>query len=113
MRWQRLGRVFQAAGQEPWMRSHAANPVAEHLDGDRFRIYFGCRDDKNRTHIGSVDVAIDAQVRVVDVAREPVLTPGKAGQFDDSGTSMACLVQHESATYLFYVGWNLAVTVPF
>jgi hypothetical protein len=113
MKWQRLGRVFHAAGQRPWMRSHAANPVAEHMEGDRFRIYFGCRDDQNRSHIGSVDVDIDDQVRLVDVAREPVLGPGEAGYFDDSGTSMACLVHDGPATFLFYVGWNLGVTVPF
>ena len=28
------------------MRTHAANPFAEHRAGDRFRVYFSTRDDR-------------------------------------------------------------------
>ncbi len=108
----KLGVVFRSVGQYPWMASHAANPVAEPRGGDVYRVYFGCRDRDNRSHVAFVDVELGDRVRVLDVAREPALTPGAAGTFDDSGTSMGCLVRDGSRTFLYYLGWNLGVTVP-
>jgi hypothetical protein len=112
VKWRKLGRVFTAEGQHDWMISHAANPVAEHRGGGEYRIYFGCRDRQNRTHIGFVDVELHPEVRVLRIADEPVVAPGPLGAFDDSGTSMGWLTQVGEATYLYYLGWNLGVTVP-
>src|SRR5262245_9454558 len=112
MRWHKLGQVFCPAGQHPWMVSHAANPIAEHLGGDRFRIYFGCRDGRNRAHVGYVDIQLTDSARVLRVAAEPVIAPGPSGTFDDSGTSVGCLVHDGERSYLFYLGWNLGVTGP-
>jgi hypothetical protein len=112
MKWRKLGRVFAAEGQFDWMTSHAANPVAEPRGGDVFRVYFGCRDKDSRSHIGCVDIELAERVRLLDVAGEPIVVPGAPGLFDDSGTSMACLVRDGSRTLLYYLGWNLGVTVP-
>jgi predicted GH43/DUF377 family glycosyl hydrolase len=113
MRWQRLGSIFCPNGQRPWMKSHAANPVAEQLEGDLFRVYFGCRDDNNRTHIGTIVLRLDEHVTLEEIAREPILAPGEPGLFDDSGTSMGTIIHDGDAAYLYYIGWNLGVTVPF
>jgi hypothetical protein len=95
------------------MRSHAANPVADDLGDGRVRFYFGCRDGGNRSHIGTADVELAGdRFRVVGVPPEPVLAPGGPGLFDDSGTSMGCLVRDGARRLLYYVGWNLGVTVP-
>ena len=37
---------------------------------------------------------------------------GPLGAFDDSGTSMGSLVPVDGALWLYYLGWNLGVTVP-
>jgi hypothetical protein len=113
MQWRKLGLVFSPHQHGDWMVSHAANPVADHLEGNRFRVYFGCRDRQNRTHIGFVDLALTGdRADVQQVAAAPVLAPGKAGLFDDSGTSLGCLVRDGQRRWLYYLGWNLAVTVP-
>ncbi len=112
MKWTKLGRIFCPDGNYDWMRTHAAGPVAEHIEGDRFRIYFGCRDGSNRTSIGSLDIDITQADRILRLSGEPVIAPGSPGLFDDSGTSMGCLVQNGSSRYLYYLGWNLGVTVP-
>src|SRR5205807_60141 len=98
--------------QRAWMFSHAANPFAEHRGGDEFRIYFGCRDQQKRTHIGFVDVELKPRVRVLRISDEPVVAPGVLGGFDDSGTSMGWITRIGNASYLYYLGWNLGVTVP-
>jgi hypothetical protein len=112
MKWEKRGLVFAPSGQYDWMRSHAANPVAEHLQGDYFRIYFGCRDAANRTSIAFVDVELADRPRVAGLAERPVIGPGELGGFDDSGSSLGCLVSDGERQLLYYVGWNLGVTVP-
>jgi predicted GH43/DUF377 family glycosyl hydrolase len=112
MKWDKLGVVFAPDNHYDWMKTHAANPVAEHRGGDYFRVYFGCRDAQNRSSVGFVDIDLTDTAKVVDVAKQPVIAPGDLGSFDDSGTSMGCLVARGTKRYLYYLGWNLGVTVP-
>ena len=112
MSWRKLGRVFQPSGKLDWAKSHAANPIPEHVEGDTFRIYFSARDANNRSSIGYVVVELGDNIRVVEVPDEPVLRPGDLGMFDDCGASVGCILRVGEKRYLYYMGWNLAVTVP-
>jgi hypothetical protein len=112
MRWVKAGLIFCPDRNFPWMQTHAAGPFAEPLSGDHVRIYFSCRDARQRSHIGTIEVDLTRPDRVLDLAAEPVLAPGEPGLFDDSGASMGCLVREGGTRYLYYVGWNLGVTVP-
>ena len=113
MRWRKLGRVFAPDGSVPWMRSHAANPVAEPVGGDGLRVYFGSRDADNRTSIGTLDLTLaGGSARVLRVAPEPVVAPGPPGTFDDSGASVGCVVRDGDRALLYFLGWNLGVTAP-
>lgn len=113
-RWRKLGFIFQADHQFPWMVSHASNPVAEIVRGTEVRIYFSCRDAQKRSSIGYVIVDLERPKQVLSLSSEPVLCPGEPGYFDDSGTSMGCLVKRaDGSRHLYYLGWNLGVTVPF
>jgi predicted GH43/DUF377 family glycosyl hydrolase len=111
-KWKKLGLVFCPDGSREWMRTHAANPVAEHVDGDTYRIYFSSRDAGNRSSVGWVDVDLTQPTRVLRMSEIPVVGPGRIGTFDDSGISIGCLVRVGDARYLYYLGWNLGVTVP-
>jgi hypothetical protein len=112
-RWERLGLVFSAKGQAEWLHSHAAVPIAENIDGDFFRIYFSSRDRSNRSFTGSVVVDINNPTVVLDLSLDPILTPGRLGEFDDSGSMATWLVKYRGRRYMYYIGWNLGVTVPF
>lgn len=112
MKWAKVGMLFCPDANHPWMQTHAAGPFAEHLEGDRFRIYFGCRDAANRTHIGALELDLARPDRILELDAQPVVAPGEPGLFDDSGTSMGCLVRDGDRRYLYYLGWNLGVTVP-
>ena len=112
MKWIKLGHVFCASGEHPWMLSHAANPVAEWRHGDVYRVYFSARDKDRRAHIGYVDIDLQKPQEILAISDEPVVAPGPIGTFDDSGTSMGCIVHHGGRRYLYYLGWNLGVTVP-
>lgn len=112
MTWERLGNIFVPDGRTPWMRSHASSPFALPLDDDVVRIYFSSRDDQNRSSIGSLDYSI-RQSAIIAIRDEALLGPGQRGTFDDSGVSLGWIVRNGSRLMLYYVGWNLAVTVPF
>jgi predicted GH43/DUF377 family glycosyl hydrolase len=110
--WTKLGHIYAPEGNMPWARSYAANPVAEHIEGDLFRVYFSTRDDRNRSSIGYIEIDINHPQKVLRVADEPVLTPGDLAMFDDSGASIGCIVPVEGRRYLYYMGWHLTVSVP-
>ena len=111
--WRKRGLVFCPSGEMPWMKSHAAVPIAESLGNNEFRIYFSSRDDLNRSYTGYVVVDIDRPDCILELSKEPVIGPGELGEFDDSGAMACWLSTHEGKKFLYYVGWNLGVTVPF
>jgi hypothetical protein len=112
MTWRKLGRIFVPSGELGWARTHAALPVPEWIGGDIFRIYFSGRDDQNRSSIGCVVVDLSAGGKLIDIPAEPVLSPGARGMFDDCGVSIGSIVRAGDTRFLYYTGWNLAVTVP-
>jgi hypothetical protein len=112
VRWKKLGQVFAPDGNRDWMLSHAANPFAEQLDGDLFRVHFTCRDAQSRSHVAYADINLVPPFHVHGLCTEPVLTPGEAGLFDDSGCALGCIVNTNSKRRMYYLGWNLGVTVP-
>jgi beta-1,4-mannooligosaccharide phosphorylase len=112
MAWRRLGLVFVPDGSLPWAHSHAALPAPLHLAGDVFRFFYSSRDAQKRSHVGWVDVEVSEAPRVLGVAREPVLTPGEDGAFDDSGVGIGCVVELEDGLSIYYMGWNLGVRSP-
>jgi predicted GH43/DUF377 family glycosyl hydrolase len=113
MKWKKLGLVFCPSGEMDWMKSHAALPIADSLGNDFFKIYFSSRDKFNRSFVGYTVIDINQPSRIVELSTEPVLSPGDLGEFDDSGTTATWIIQHNKKKYLYYVGWNLGVTVPF
>jgi hypothetical protein len=103
MRWERLGRVFRAEGQAPWLASHTAMPMA-HVKDDRVRLYFGSRDIKNRPHISWIEIDPETPETIMARSDAPVLGPGERGMFDDNGCYPGNLVQVEGCLRLYYMG---------
>ncbi len=112
MKWNKIGHIFTPDGSIPLMKTHASLPVAENVDGPLFRIYFSSRDDLNRSHTFSLMFDIES-LKILSVDIEPVLSPGEPGFFDDSGAMASCILENEGTKYLYYIGWNLGVSVPF
>lgn len=111
--WVKLGRIFNPQGESLWMNSHASVPIAEHLEDDLFKIYFSTRNEKNESAIGFVVVNLMRPNTILELSKEPILSKGELGLFDDSGVMASCILNVESRRYMYYIGWNLGVTVPF
>ena len=94
------------------MVSHAANPFGVWQENGLLRVYFTSRDANNRSHITFAETDPNTEFSVASVSDEPVLVPGDPGFFDDSGVAMGCLLSVNGKEYLYYLAWNLRVTVP-
>jgi len=114
MTWRKIGQLFSPDENHDWMWSHAANPVPYILNKEKgiVRVLFTCRNKNNISHIGYVDIDFFNDFKILKLSDKPVISPGKLGMFDDSGTAMGYLIEKENKFYLFYLGWNLKVTVP-
>ncbi len=114
--WQKRGLLIAAPPPLPWARSHAALPCTDsHTDGG-IDLYYSPRDEQGRAHVACARIEADnarGELSVAEHRLDPVLSPGRLGTFDESGTTASCVVRHDEETFLYYTGWTLGVTVPF
>lgn len=111
--WKKLGLIFSPSGQFDWMQTHAAVPIAQHICDDIFRIYFSCRDINNKSFTGYFSIDIKKPKDIIEISSTPIIRPGNLGEFDDSGAMATWLSEFNGKKFLYYIGWNLGVTVPF
>ena len=104
MVWKRRGRIFRAAGQRPWMRSHTACPVVLPLADGRWRIYFGTRDLQQKAHVAYIEVDSKHPSNVLKVSDAPVLAPGEFGLFDENGVYPGSIVHDGDRLLMYYMG---------
>ncbi|MGQ0810512.1 MAG: hypothetical protein ACT4OO_04725 [Nitrospiraceae bacterium] len=112
-KWEKQGLIFTADGRYPWMISHAQVPLVDEAAPDILRIYFGTRDQMNRTVTTYIEVQAENPSRVVYVHNRPVLDLGELGCFDDSGVMPSWILDHNGIKYFYYIGWNVGTTVPY
>lgn len=109
--WKKKGLIIEPDTSLWWMQSFAMVPAAEQIEGDIFRIYFSGRDANNRSQIGYATAMVNGgTIAVLSLEREPVLTIGELGTFDDNGVTPSWVVNRDGKTYLYYIGWNAGST---
>ncbi|CAN5532733.1 hypothetical protein BH20VER3_BH20VER3_05760 [soil metagenome] len=113
MRWVKKGVIFRPENHSEWMAHHACVPIADKVNDEVLRIYFGPRDTQGRTTTTFIEVEADNPAHVLRVHDRPVLGLGELGTFDDSGAMPSCIVNRDGRKYLYYIGWNRGVTVPY
>lgn len=105
--------MFTAENISEKLLTHAANPTAIKINDNIYRVYYSARDNKQRASISFIDISFEnKEVKIIKISHQPVLEPGSIGAFDDSGVSVGCVLKVGSQFYMYYLGWNLGVTVP-
>lgn len=106
-RWRKLGQLYvpRERGRHPKLRSHAANPLPIHLEGDVYRVFYCGRDSQNRSSIGAVDIDI-AQRNVVNEHHLPFFEHGPPGSFFEAGISIGNCYAVDDAKYMLFMGWR-------
>lgn len=105
MAWRKLGLLYEPRTVHPQLRSHAANPVPLHLGGDRYRILFNGRDERNRSAVGWVDIDL-ASRSVIAECSVPLVGPGPVGSFYADGISLGNVYSIGTDRYLPFMGWQ-------
>ena len=113
MKWIKQGLIFDVNNRNDWMISSAMVPFAEKIDNDMYRIYFSTKNKQNYSLTAFIEIDINEPKKILSISEKPVLVPGELGCFDDSGTMGSCLVNHQDVQFLYYIGWNEGVTVPY
>ena len=107
----------QRSDNPSWMIDFAQAPNAVVLN-DRIRIYFCTRgkpDSSNMfvSRLAYVDVSKDNFTQILSVSKEPCLSLGGLGEFDEFGTYPVSVLQHKGMFYACYGGWTRCESVPF
>lgn len=111
MKWEKKGQIFLPNNQYNWVKTHGMLPVADHIRGNLFRIYFSGRDEFNISRIGYIEIDINTPDKILHLSELPVLDIGKLGAFDDNGVSPTWIQQQGDKKYLYYFGWNKGAKV--
>jgi predicted GH43/DUF377 family glycosyl hydrolase len=106
MKWIKKGNIYRPQSKHEWMASHAQCPVVKKINEDKLRIYFGTRDDKNRTLTTFIEVDAHDPSKILYEHDKAILPLGKLGMFDDSGVMPSDIIDYNGRTYLYYMGWN-------
>jgi hypothetical protein len=117
MKWKKLGEIWAPSTNLPWAQTHATLPIV-HVSGQRdWSVYVGCRDTNGKTRVGRIELDTAKLPHAVptlrQVAATPVLSLGEPGTFDDCGAMPSWLIKNGSELWLYYIGWNVANTVPY
>lgn len=110
--WIKKGLIYTPDTKLAWQNSHAALPTACLIADNLYRIYFTSRDKENKTFVGYFDWEVGSPGRIINKCKEPILSPGNLGYFDNHGVQVTSVVKHEEKHYLYYLGWNIGRPAP-
>lgn len=104
--WRKVGRVyFPSGGRHPKLASHASNPLAVHIAGDAYRVFYSARDEANRSSVGAVDLNL-ATGKILTDHPEPFFEFAPGGFFSD-GISIGCVYNlPDGRRLLLFMGWK-------
>lgn len=106
MVWKKLGRIYEPHATGSKLASHAANPLAVHLAGDVYRVFFSGRDKNKRSSVGYFDFDI-ARRGILAECSEAVFTHGASGTFFSHGVSVGCCYEVSGVSYILFMGWHI------
>ena len=107
MSWEKLGQIYihKEVG-DPLLQTHAANPLAVHLHGDVYRVFFSGRDERNRSSVGYADVDIKKH-EVREVCGKALIKYGEEGTFYSHGISIGNMYESNGRKFILFMGWNI------
>lgn len=105
MKWNKLGRIYEFQTISTILNSHASNPLAVPLEGDTFRIFYSCRDVKNRSSVTYIDYDLKKQ-KLLYVHKDPSFSFGSSASFYSDGVSIGNLYSVNETEYILFMGWQ-------
>ena len=108
MSWRRLGWIDIPTARPRWWVSHAGFPTVVSVHGDEVLLFVSSRDEAQRSSCAHLRIGLlENGVEVIETGREPLLTPGAAGCFDESGVNVTFAEEDSGVMTVWYHGWLL------
>lgn len=123
-RWEKLGRIYNPLDfpdRPEWQNEFALAPWSLVLD-NVVRVFFGCRPPRDVrgqrvTYTSYVDLDRADLFHIRGFAKNPVLSLGSLGGFDEFGTYPLSVIRRDidppGHLLGFYAGWTRCESVPF
>lgn len=111
MEWEKIGFIYNVAGKNGFDASHCHKPTPLLIDQETIRVYFGARDERNRTRTTFIDLNRYSPKEIKYIHDQPVINLGKIGAFDDSGANVCSIVRSGKSVLMYYIGATTSTTV--
>ena len=102
--WEKLGLLFCPQNESPSLMSYCSMPIVHCLGHCLFRLFFSSRDQCNHSSIHDLDFKIEKIFSIHHINRDPILSKGKFGHFDDNGVYSGTVIPYHQKLYMFYSG---------
>lgn len=120
IKWQKQGLIFDPtlyANRPEWMVNFAQAPNVIIFE-DYIRVFFCCRpapDVNNQfvSYCAFVDLDRRDLFNVINISKQPVLSLGELGSFDEFGTYPVSVIRDGADILAIYGGWSRCESVPF
>lgn len=107
MKWKKIGQIFQVNNDNPYLLSHAANPLPVQLDDSIFRIFYSGRNSENKSSVGFVDMDLK-KLKIIYYPQNPVFTYGDKNTFYSHGVSIGNLYKDNNGnSFILFMGWHI------
>lgn len=117
--WEKLGKIFDPRDikNESWMQEFAQSPSILIFD-NYVRVYFCSRpaptpDGQYLSFLSYIDLDRWNLSRILNICKEPILSLGAYGTFDEFGTYPISVIRDQDEVRVYYAGWTRCVSVPF
>jgi predicted GH43/DUF377 family glycosyl hydrolase len=112
MKWMKKGLLFSPNKNFNWMNSHAQVPTLL-VKKDLLRVYFATRPKQTLSLTSYIDFDINDFSKILYIHPEPILEPGRPGEFDEHGIMPSSVIEKNGMIYLYYSGWQRVSDVPY
>lgn len=106
MEWEKLGQIYKVNNTNPYLLTHASNPLGVHLKDDIFRIFYNGRNKDNKSSVSYVDIDILTQ-NIINDPKTPILTYGPDDSFYSHGISIGNMWEQNGKSFIGFMGWQI------
>jgi predicted GH43/DUF377 family glycosyl hydrolase len=113
MKWIKKGLIYCTGGEFGWNKSYTQVPVAYLNKENTIRVFFGSRDATGKSQIGFIELNPKNLKQIIYISKDPVLSYGKLGTFDEAGVVPSSILKLNNELYLYYIGYTVRKTIPY
>lgn len=113
MKWEKKGRIYEPTGEDSWKHQFAICPIPYLISEDRLRIYISLCDKDMISREGYIDVNPENPSEIIEISQKPLYEIGRTGSFDDHGCGAIDMIKVGDKLYMYYIGFQLGVNVPY